>query len=468
MGLEELDLQSYVDYKVSEIMELKNKLGFRVTLIYADGSTKIREHGGFTKKADANAEKNSVISQLHSGVYVVHNKVKVKELLVYWLEYVMKPEETFKANSYHIYKNCIDKHINPKIGNLRLLSLNQGHLSKLYKELATEYVSIPRLAKTILNTAMTYALGKRLILNNPCKDVGLPKNVKKNEYHTLKIKETNTYTLEQVKTILRLAKGSKIYMQMVLALLMGLRCSEINGLKYSDIDFVHHKMRLQRQLGEDLHADKETIAPNMKTKQEVPLKTKASYRYLDIPDYVYCALLEERKKYEKNRSRRQHGKWVFQDLNYVCCSSYGRPRSRSYHYEHYVKLIKEAGVPHITFHDLRHTYTTILMKNDINQRAIANALGHSKSIITVDTYTDMKMIIEDCVEAMQEFISEVHPYDATDKQMLENMFQEKLVLKEQQRKMNCIHYIPGIIIYDYSDVDEMEDIAEWHMGKGAA
>lgn len=67
MGLEELDLQSYVDYKVSEIMELKNKLGFRVTLIYADGSTKVREHGGFTKKADANAEKNNVISQLHRG-----------------------------------------------------------------------------------------------------------------------------------------------------------------------------------------------------------------------------------------------------------------------------------------------------------------------------------------------------------------------------------------------------------------
>lgn len=66
-------------------------------------------------------------------------------------------------------------------------------------------------------------------------------------------------------------------------------------------------------------------------------------------------------------------------------------------------------MPHITFHDLRHTYTTILMKNNINQGVIANALGHSKSIITVDTYTDMKMIIEDCVEEMQEFISEVHP-----------------------------------------------------------
>nr|WP_296928084.1 tyrosine-type recombinase/integrase [uncultured Marvinbryantia sp.] len=155
-------------------------------------------------------------------------------------------------------------------------------------------------------------------------------------------------------------------------------------------------------------------------------------------------------------------------MDYVCCSSYGRPRSKSYHYEHYVKLIEAAGVPYITFHDLRHTYTTILMKNNINQRAIAAALGHSKSIITVDTYTDMKMIIEDCVEEMQEFISEIHPYDATDKYMLEEMFQEKIDLDESEKVGGSINYIPGITIYDYSDVEELEDIAEWYMGEGMA
>ena len=45
----------------------------------------------------------------------------------------------------------------------------------------------------------------------------------------------------------------------------------------------------------------------------------------------------ERKKYEKNRSRRQHGRWVFQDMDYICCSSYGRPRSTTYIYTHYKK-----------------------------------------------------------------------------------------------------------------------------------
>ena len=65
------------------------------------------------------------------------------------------------------------------------------------------------------------------------------------------------------------------------------------------------------------------------------------------------------------------------------------------------------GLPHIRFHDLRHTYATLLMKNDINQKAVAAALGHSKSIITVDTYTDIQAIIADCVQEIQSFIEAV-------------------------------------------------------------
>lgn len=67
-------------------------------------------------------------------------------------------------------------------------------------------------------------------------------------------------------------------------------------------------------------------------------------------------------------------------------------RSKAYHYEHYVKLLKEAGVPYITFHDLRHTYITILMKNNINQRAIANALGHSESVSTMPFQVKEKLL----------------------------------------------------------------------------
>ena len=49
------------------------------------------------------------------------------------------------------------------------------------------------------------------------------------------------------------------------------------------------------------------MLPNTKTKQEIDVKTLAIRRTESIPDYVFHEILEERKKYEKNRSRWQHG-----------------------------------------------------------------------------------------------------------------------------------------------------------------
>lgn len=143
-------------------------------------------------------------------------------------------------------------------------------------------------------------------------------------------------------------------------------------------------LALERQLGRDLDADKEDVPIGMVTKQEIDVKTESSKRIEPIPDFVFYEIQEERKRYEKNRSRRQHGIWVFQDLDYICCSSYGRPRSISFIYKPYKELIEKIGLPYICPHDLRHTYTTLLMKNNINQRAIAASLGHTQ----FETYTD--------------------------------------------------------------------------------
>ena len=168
MDLRQVNLQPYVGYEISNIMKIKGKYGFRVTLIYADGSQKVCQHAGFEKKGDANEYRNSVIAQLHNGEYVTYTNVKVKELLDYWLEEVMKPRPDFAANTYYNYRDCIQKHIIPRIGGLRLLALNQGHLMKMYKELVKKYSAIPKRARTIMNTSMRYALSKRLIMTNPC------------------------------------------------------------------------------------------------------------------------------------------------------------------------------------------------------------------------------------------------------------------------------------------------------------
>lgn len=230
-----------------------------------------------------------------------------------------------------------------------------------------------------------------------------------------------------VSYLIKVAKDTRIYLYILFALLMGLRKSEISGIKYTDIDYENRTLKIERQLGRSLEVDENEIAPKTRTKQEIDVKTPASNRVEKIPNFLFSEILEERKKYEKNRSRRQHGRWVFQDMDYICCSSYGRPRSTTYIYTHYKKLIEEAGLPYIRFHDLRHTYTTLLMKNDINQKAIAASLGHSKSIITFDVYTDKQALIEGGVEEIDAFIDEVHPYDSEDIQILKEKYGKKVL-----------------------------------------
>ena len=49
---------------------------------------------------------------------------------------------SFTANTYYNYRDCIQKHIIPRIGGLRLLALNQGYLMKMYKEPVKQYSAI--------------------------------------------------------------------------------------------------------------------------------------------------------------------------------------------------------------------------------------------------------------------------------------------------------------------------------------
>lgn len=63
----------------------------------------------------------------------------------------------------------------------------------------------------------------------------------------------------------------------------------------------------------------------------------------------------------------------------------------------------------------------------INQKAIAASLGHSKSIITFDVYTDKQALIEGGVEEIDAFIDEVHPYDSEDIQILKEKYGKKVL-----------------------------------------
>lgn len=250
-----------------------------------------------------------------------------------------------------------------------MADINRGDVVKLYKE-KTEYSpSVARLLKTVMNVSMKYAVDKKVRADNPANGIDLPKKIAKKPYHTRNIDTQKTLNMAQILILLEASRYTPIHMQVLFNVLMGLRRREINGVKYSDVDYINRTLKVQRQLGKKIRSKKADFASKTFTKQEVKLKIS---------------------------------------------SSYGRPRSKDFHWTHYKKLLADNGLPDIRWHDLRSTFCTILLKNDFNPKAVSKLMGHAKELITMDVYGDNKGIIADCVDELQPFIDEVMPDIETD------------------------------------------------------
>lgn len=402
--------KTYVSYKVYSVIKLKNKYGFRIKFVFSNGDEDIQQIGGFNRKKDANAERDNVIAQLKNHTYIMISNIRFRDYIRYWLEMMRKREEKFKYNSYMSYRNVIENYAISFFGELYLAQINLGHIQRFYNYVTSKHKSVARIAKSVIVTAFEYAKTKNSVSTNPAKNIELPKIIEAKPCKIQNIDVDKTLNIEQIKLLIQKSKETPIYLHILFAVLMGLRKQEINGLKYSDIDFINRKLHLQRQLGVDPKKSKEECAKKTYTKQEIALKTYSSQRILDIPDMVFKAILEEKKRYERNKSRRINDKYnPFQDLGYICCSTYGHPRSKGFHVRYYKALLQENNLPQIRFHDLRHTFATLLLMNNYNLKAVSQLLGHASTIITANVYFDQEKVVIDCVKEITQYINKVKP-----------------------------------------------------------
>ena len=403
----DLKWQNYTDWDVKSVFKLpdRNNYAFRVVLKYQDGTKKIQQKSGFQTRKEAGDARKRTIGELCNGTYIVNNKVKVREFLEYWLEYDIR-QRVGSQNTYTAYSQIARKHIIPYLGKKKLTELNRGDIQRLYKDRAEYSVHIARQVKTVLNVSLRYAMAHKMVALNPAEGINLPKTVERRRYHARNIDEKKTLTMEQIQVLLEASKETPIHMQVLFNVLMGLRRQEINGLKYSDVDYINRTLSVERQLGKELNREPNAASNRQMTKRELPLKSSSSKRILPIPDYVFEAILEERKLYEKNRSRR---KSQFLDLDYICCSTYGKPRSNDFHWKYYKKLLKITGLPDIRWHDLRSTYCTLLLKNDFSPKAVSKLMGHAKELVTVDVYGDNQNIIPEEIPELLSYMKDVMP-----------------------------------------------------------
>ena len=282
-------------------------------------------------------------------------KYTVEQWMDEWFENVCKIK--VRPSSHQTYRGYIDHHVAPNIGKIPLEKLSTMDLQKLYRKLMNkgrverieaEHQPKGLSAKTVWNinqvisSAMDFAVAQKIISENPCKAVALPK---------LEHKEMQTIPAEQLQAFLQEAKATGVYEMYYIELATGLRRGELLGLKWSDIDWKNGIIKVRRQVA---RVNGEIV--------EAPLKTKNSYRAVSISPQAIEVLREQKRKTN--------------DI-YVFPSPNGGPISPDSVNNMLKRVLERAGIPKVRFHDLRHTFATIALQNGVD---IVNS-GHRATLV---------------------------------------------------------------------------------------
>lgn len=197
-------------------------------------------------------------------------------------------------------------------------------------------------------------MAERIILTNPAEGCKLPK---------LEKKEMKILPQEKIGPYLAEAENRGLLAAYYLELTTGLRREALLALLWTDLDIENRTFSVTKQVNR--------IKGKLVVSQP---KTQNSIRTLAIPQQAVYLLVKEHKKHPRNPYMFPSPKTgTMYDLD-------------SFQHTH-DKIPKAIGAEHIRFHDLRHTFATLSLKNGVDVKALSSTLGHYSAGFTLSTYT---------------------------------------------------------------------------------
>jgi integrase len=293
------------------------------------------------------------------------DKMTFGEYLDRWLRDVVKG--SVARHTYKDYEGKVRLHLKPTLGPVRLKDLTSAHLQALYRQKTEDGLS-PRTVEYIHSTARK-ALAKAeewdLVRKNVARYARPPAKEHK-EHHTL--------TVPQSKAFFAAAAGDRLEALYVLVLTTGLRRGELLGLKWADMDLEKTALSVNRSM-DTLYGPPEEKAP----------KRQSSRRTVLLVLEAVAALRLHRRRQAEERLAAGPA-WREQDL--VFPTRLGTPMLGDHLLKRNLRpLLEKAGLPPLTFHELRHTFATFHLASGGKPKVIQEILGHSSIKTTMDTYS---------------------------------------------------------------------------------
>ena len=219
---------------------------------------------------------------------------------------------------------------------------------------------------------------------NPCSRVDTPQ---------YKADEKQPLSEDEIALVIQHigAEETKYQAIFYFAALCGLRRQEILGLQWTDIDFENNRFYIRRAAVEVRGNGTSTKAP----------KTEKSARLLFLPEPLKQSLILHKDEQEEQKrvlgDKWQGGDWIFTQWNGTIMSL----QTPSHWWKEFTDKI---GITGVTFHGLRHTAASYMIKNHVPITTVSGVLGHANTTTTLNIYSHM---IEDTKKGAIDVLTDV-------------------------------------------------------------
>lgn len=311
---------------------------------------------------------------IETGNYVARNKETVAQFMESWLEGYAASHTT--PRTLMGYRGNVTRYITPCLGGVQMQVLSPRHVQGLHKWMLDKGLSNQTVVHThrVLSKALKDAVEWGVITKNPATSVSPPRPERR---------EVAVWGMDTITRFTEASQDTVFHDAFMLSLHTAMRRSEITGLRWDGVDLPASTIRvtgtLQRVTGHGLLAGQP--------------KTKTSRRAIALGPTGVALLHAVRGK--QLALQAELGDLYQNEAGYVFTDELGNPIDSNRLSREFHRIVKAAGLPHITLHGLRHCVASLMLADGASIKTVAEKLGHANPSLTLDIYSHLLPTIQE-------------------------------------------------------------------------
>ncbi len=323
------------------------------------------------RKTDAQRRLVEIMANLEKGLYINSQRLTLRDYLHQWLEGYVRTN--CSVRTLDGYQTTVERHLIPHLGHIQLGQLQPQHIQEYYARAVTNG-RVDRKGglssrsvlhhHRVLFQALKQAVRQGLLARNVCELVDPPR-AKKRRMRTL--------TPEEVAVLFNAARDSIYYPIIYTAVNTGLRQAELLGLRWRDVDLELLSISVSQ-----------TLYKRRGVCHFQEPKSEHSRRRLDMSPRLGLFLRDYKAQREAQRTL------LGQPLSgndLVFSSIDGRPMDPGTLTHSFARIVRQRGLSGVRFHDLRHTFASLMLLGSIHPKIVSEMLGHASVAFTLDVYS---------------------------------------------------------------------------------